>query len=549
MISRSFLPSLAAALLAAGFAGATQAASVCFFELEQYQGAAFCSDTSSPLLGRIWNDRISSVRVPAGASVKLYENANYGGRMVQITADSPSLAQLSFDDQTSSYQITQPPPKADVWVTYPDRSRLLSWDGQRSFDTNTAVDGATISVDEATNYQQIDGFGAALTDSATWLIQNRLNADQRDALMQTLFGRGEGQAGISYLRIPLGASDFSRYHYTFDDTCCDLGDFSIDHDREATIPVALQAKIIGTDVKFMGTPWSPPAWMKTSNSLYWGKLRNDYYPLYATYLRRVYDDYKAAGVTFDTMTIQNEPRHEPLTYPGALYEWYDELNFVRDHLAPRMSGTGAKLVTFDHNWNLDWYPKAVMNEGTGIYEGSAWHCYGGNVSAMTGMHNAYPTKSIYLTECTGSFGSGPNFGGNLKWNMQNMFIGGTRNWAKTVMLWNLALDPTGSPHTGGCNNCRGVVTIDQSNGNVTLNEEFYAIAHFSRFVRPGATRIASTNSTDGRFISAAFRNTDGRKAMVVLNQGSATASFRAVFNGRSVSVELPASGVATLTWQ
>lgn len=543
----TFLRTLAAGLVVAASAGAAQAASVCFFELDQYRGAAFCADASSPLIGRVWNERISSVRVPAGASVKLYEHANYTGRVLELTADAATLP-ADFDNQTSSYQITQPAPKASVWVTHPDRSRLLSWDGQRTFDTNAAVDATTITVDEATRYQQIDGFGAALTDSSSWLIKNRLTDNQRDALMQTLFGNAEGQAGISYLRLPLGASDFSTYHYTFDDTCCDLADFSIDPVRTATLPLAAQAKALNPALKFMGSPWSPPAWMKTSEALGWGKLRTDQYPQYATYLRRVYDDYKAAGVTFDAMTIQNEPRHEPMSYPGAKYEWYEELNFVRSHLAARMSGTGVKLVTFDHNWNLDWYPKAVMNEGQAYYEGSAWHCYGGAVSAMTGMHNAYPNKSIYLTECTGSIGVG-NFGSNLKWNMQNMFIGGTRNWAKTVLLWNLALDPTGQPHTGGCSACRGVVTIDQGTGNVTLNEEFYAIAHFSRFVKPGAERIASSNSTDGRFISAAFRNADGTKALVVLNQSSTAGAFRAVFNGRSVSVNLPASGVTTLTWQ
>jgi len=365
--------------------------------------------------------------------------------------------------------------------------------------------------------------------------------------MQALFGFNDGNAGISYLRLPLGASDFARTQYTYDDTCCDLTGFSIDHDRADIIPVALKAKGIDSAIKFMGTPWSPPAWMKTSNALGWGKLSTDYYALYATYLRRVFDDFKAAGITFSAMTIQNEPQFEPGSYPGTKYEWYEELNFVRDHLAPRMSGTGLNLVTFDHNWDMDWYPKSVMNEGAGLYEGSAWHCYGGDVSAMSGMHDAYPTKSIYLTECTGAIGNG-TFGDNLKWNMQKMFIGGTRNWAKVVMLFNLALDPSGNPHTGGCSNCRGVVTIDQATGNVTYNEEFYAIAHFARFVWPGAKRIASTNSSDGRFISAAFRNTDGRKAMVVLNQSTTAGNFRTVFNGRSVSVYLPASGVATLFW-
>lgn len=229
------------------------------------------------------------------------------------------------------------------------------------------------------------------------------------------------------------------------------------------------------------------------------------------------------------------------------YEWYDELNFVRDHLSPKMSGTGVKLLSFDHNWNLLWYPKAVMNEGSAYYAGSAWHCYGGEYTAMGQMHDAYPQKDIYFTECSGTFSS-DDFGANMKWNMQNLFIGGTRNWAKTVLLWSLALDPSGNPHTGGCSDCRGVVSIDQSSGHVTYNVEFYAIAHFARFVWPGAVRIASTQSSDGNFVGVAFRNTDGHKALVVLNQGATFGTFKVVWNGRSVSQNLPASGVATLFW-
>jgi glucosylceramidase len=541
--------SLAAGLLLAAFASGAQAAQVCFYDGTQYGGTSFCSDVNNPALNATWNDKISSVRVPAGVTLRLYQHSNYGGRMLQLSADTPDLngPDLGFSNIASSYQLTQSPPQADVWVTYPDRSRLISWDGKRSFDTNASVDGTTITVDENTRYQTMEGFGGALTDSSAWLIRNRMNATQRNALMQALFGFNDGNAGISYLRLPLGASDFARSHYTYDDSCCDLTGFSIDHDRTDIIPLALQAKGLNSSLKFMGTPWSPPAWMKTSQVLGSGKLNPAYYPLYATYMRRVYDDFKAAGVTFSALTIQNEPQFEPGSYPGAKYEWYEELNFVRDHLSPRMSGTGVKLLTFDHNWNLDWYPKAVMAEGGAFYDGSAWHCYGGDVSAMSGMHTAHPTKSIYLTECTGTFAHS-NFGANMKWNMQNMFIGGVRNWANAVMLFNLALDPAGNPHTGGCPDCRGIVTVNQSTGAVTYNEEFYAIAHFARFVWPGARRIASSNSTDGRFISAAFRNTDGRKAMVVLNQGTTAGAFRTVFQGRSVSVHLPVNGVATLFW-
>lgn len=437
--------------------------------------------------------------------------------------------------------------QADVWVTYPDRSRLMSWDGTRSFDGDGEVDGSTISVDAGQQFQEIDGFGAAMTESSAWLIRNRLNDAQRESLLQALFGFDEGDAGISYVRIPLGASDFALDGFTYDDSCCDLGDFSIARSRDLLAPLLMRARQINSSLRFMGTPWSAPAWMKTSGALGTGKLDPARYDDYAVYLRRTADDFAAAGMPLSTMTIQNEPRFEPGTYPGMYFEWYDELNFVRDSLAPAMDGSGIKLLTFDHNWDMAWYPQATLNENTGFYAGSAWHCYGGSPDAMSAVHEAHPDAEIHLTECSGSGVS--NFGPNLKWNLQNMFIGGVRNWARTVMLWNLALDPDGNPHSGGCGDCRGVVTIDQASGQVTFNEEFYAIAHFARFVWPGARRISVTDSGDGRFIAAAFLNADGHKTVVVLNQGDTAGTVRVVEAGGSVAVTLPASGVATVFWQ
>lgn len=179
---------------------------------------------------------------------------------------------------------------ADVWVTYPDRSRLISWDGAATWSNDDAsVTASTIVIDENTTYQTMEGFGAALTDSAAWLIQTKLSSAAGAAVMQRLFGFDDGDAGISYLRIPLGSSDIALSQYTYDDGAADpdLTRFSIAHDLAYIIPTAQQAKAINANLKYMGTPWSAPAWMKTSNNLTYGKLSTAYYPNYATYLRKV----------------------------------------------------------------------------------------------------------------------------------------------------------------------------------------------------------------------------------------------------------------------
>lgn len=452
------------------------------------------------------------------------------------------LTALSFCGLVSTNAAAQ---QVDVWVTHPDKSRLISWDGKRTFDYNGNVDGNTITINANQVYQEIDGFGAAMTESSAWLIQNKMSASQRNALLEKMFGFNDGAAGISYVRIPLGASDFSTSWFTFDDTCCDLNDFNASRATNLLGPLMRRARELNGSLKLMGTPWTPPGWMKSSNWFNGGKLNPWWYATYADYLRRTYDAFNNAGMRFDSMSAQNEPLLE-VGYPSAKYEWWDELNFVRGHLAPRMAGTGVKLLAYDHNWDAEWYPDAVLREGTAYYAGTAWHCYAGNPSAMSRIHDRYPDEEIHITECSGAGAS--NFGPNMRWNMENMFIGGVRNWARSVMMWNLALDPYGNPHTGGCPNCRGVVTIDQNTGNVTYNEEFYAIAHFARFVWPGARRIGSSNSGSGNFISAAFRNANGNKTAVVFNKGNSTQTFRMVENGRSISVTLPSNGLATVFW-
>ncbi|WP_034341708.1 glycoside hydrolase family 30 protein [Deinococcus misasensis] len=467
-------------------------------------------------------------------------------------AQEPSVTPGAIRPQSST--------AVDVWVTHPDRSRLISWDGTKNFVNDGNVTASTLTINEGQTFQTMEGFGASLTDSAGWLMWYRMSAAQRNNLIQSLFGFNDGNAGISFLRIPLGGSDMAVTHYTYNDGTADpsLSRFSIGHDLTYIVPIARQAKTINSSIRYMGTPWSPPAWMKDSGSLNYGKLKPEYYQTYANYLKKTYDAYNAQGIRFNYMSVQNEPRFEPgldpdpaKRYPGTKYEWYDELNLVRYNVAPTFNGTGVKFLTLDHNWDLGWYADAVLREGSAYYEGSAWHCYAGDTSTMvsttTYFRNTYPNKGIFFTECSGTFEHN-NFGDNLKWNMQNLFIGGTKNGAKTVALWSLAQDPYGNPHLGGCGNCRGVVTINQSNGAVTLNEEFYSIAHFARFVWPGAVRIGSTDSSDGKFTGVAFRNTNGSKALVVLNQSSSTATFKMVWNGKSIQQTLPAKGVATVFW-
>ncbi|WP_081883543.1 RICIN domain-containing protein, partial [Glycomyces tenuis] len=437
--------------------------------------------------------------------------------------------------------------EAEVWVTTADQSELLEQRAGVPFGTGGA--GPRIDVDTSTTYQTMDGFGASFTDSSAWLVHDRLDQGSRDELMRNLFDPAAG-IGLSMVRQPLGATDFTvgGEDYTYDDTCCDLGDFSIDHDRAYTIPILQQAKALNPDLKIMGTPWSPPAWMKTNGSLFGGQLSGDRFDDYADYLAAYVDAYEAQGLPIYALTPQNEPHHETAGYPSMRMSWQDQAAFVGDHLGPALEGTGTRLIAWDHNWDEPDYAVNVLNdpEANRYLSGSAFHCYAGDVSAQSQVHNAHPDKGLWFTECSGGAWA-TDFGGNLKWNMQNLVIGATRNWAKSVTLWNMALDQNHGPTNGGCSDCRGVVTVDTQTGAVSYNVEYYVLGHASKFVQPGAVRVESTSHSGG-IETVAFENPDGTIALIALNAGSSDSDFTVAESGREFGYSLPAGAVATFVW-
>jgi glucosylceramidase len=443
------------------------------------------------------------------------------------------------------------------WVTTPDRSSLLAPLAMMPIRMASADGGTRIVVDTAQRFQVIDGFGAALTDAAAWLMQHRLSTAQRDALLQQLFSRRNAGAGFGVVRVTIGASDYSRSHYTFDDRPAgerddSLTHFSIAPHRDDMLPVLKRALAINPSLTVMGTPWSPPAWMKTSASLNGGTLRPDAFGAYARYLVKFVDAYAREGVPIALLTVQNEPHHEPKDYPGMRFLPAQRSQFIGEHLGPLLAQRNARvrprILDWDHNWDEPQSPLAVLQDDVArpFVSGVAWHCYAGDVRAQSTVHEAYPDKETWFTECSGGAWA-PDFGDNLRWNTRTLIIGATRHWARGVLLWNLALDPQGNPHLGGCSNCRGVVTIDSAAGTVTFNEEYYALAHASRFVLRGAHRVASTTGDD--LDTVAFRNPDGTIALIAVNSATVGRTFVVQTGQRQFTASMPAGAVATYTWR
>ncbi|MEC7263094.1 MAG: glycoside hydrolase family 30 beta sandwich domain-containing protein [Bacteroidota bacterium] len=440
----------------------------------------------------------------------------------------------------------------EVWLTKPDQSVLLQKQANALPFSASSNNYPNIDVNGSLTYQAIDGFGFTLTGGSAHVI-NQLSDNDRGALLQELFGDEANDISISYLRISVGASDLNDEPFTYDDmpageTDESLTNFSIDPDREDVIALLKEILQINPDIKIMGSPWSAPVWMKDNGSFIGGSLQPQYYGVYAQYFVKYIQAMAAEGITLDAITIQNEPLHDG-NNPSMYMTAEQQATFIKDHLGPAFetANINTKIIVWDHNCDNPQYPITVLSDSDAnpYVDGSAFHLYNGDISALSTVHNAFPNKNLYFTEQYIS--SNGSFEGDLKWHVKNVIIGSMRNWSKNALEWNLANDEGFGPHTdGGCTICKGGLTIS-SGGNITRNVGYYIVAHASKFVPVGSVRIASNIS--GNLQNAAFKTPDGSFVLIVENDGNALETFNIKFGDKWASTSLSAGAVATYIWE
>ncbi|HTZ44430.1 MAG TPA: glycoside hydrolase family 30 beta sandwich domain-containing protein [Jatrophihabitans sp.] len=409
--------------------------------------------------------------------------------------------------------------------------------------------GAAITVDDSQRQQRFWGVGASITGASASLLA-ALPASQRDQLMQSLFGRPQG-AGLAVLRQPLGANDFSIGSHTYDDTA-GLGHFSLGPDATTTLPLVRRAQQLNPAATVVATPWSAPAWMKSNHALIGGTLDGAHYAAYAQYLARTVQAYQAAGIRVGGLSVQNEPSFSPPGYPGMTLTADQQAHLLQQFVRPALDAAGLRGIGL---WALDDDYDRVADADRIVHDagvrqaiaGVAFHCYRGSISAMADFHRRNPGLPLAISECTGGDWS-PNFGANLRYDVQSLLIDGIRAGASWVTKWNVALDPHGGPTNGGCTDCRGVVTIDPVSHQVTYNEAYFALGHLGRFVTPGAYVLSVSGDSGSGVQAVAFGNPDGSHALLAFNAGAAGNSFTVTDSGRTFRASLPAGAVATFTW-
>jgi glucosylceramidase len=466
----------------------------------------------------------------------------------------------------------------ESWVTNADRSALFEKQTDSVFFGTSRGGGSTIIIDEGQKYQEIDGFGYAITGGSAELLM-RMSQAARKKILNEVFAVNDNNIGVSYLRLSIGSSDLNSFTFSYNDlneneTDFELKKFTLSQDLKDVVPVMKEILAINPNIKILGSPWSAPVWMKTNNNIRGGALKKECYDVYARYFVKYIQAMKEQGITIDAVTVQNEPLNTNNT-PSMRWLWNEHADFIKYNLGPAFTKAGlkTKIIIFDHNLDRIDYPLAMLNDPdvSKYVDGSGFHHYGGEIAAMADLHIARPDKNLYFTEQMVVERPGDKTI-NIAAQVKRLIIATTRSWSRNVILWNLAADPNNDPHTdnGGCSMCQGALTLDGD--NVTRNLAYYNIAHASKFVRPGSVRIGSTNTGDKAVVltqdeesqgirraaiiensvvlpNVAFRTPDGKIVLIVVNDTYAVSSFRIQYNGMLSSVRLSPGAAGTYVWE
>jgi glucosylceramidase len=497
-------------------------------------------------------------------------------RTGRVTALAGLLLALACCAATQAASAAPGSPRVAVYLTTADLHQTLARQRDLRFTAHSGSGAGNVTVDPSTTYQKLDpGFGVAMTDTSAYLLQNALPAKLRTKLINSLFSVSKG-IGLSFLRVPIGGSDFVVHEpYTYDDmppgqTDPPLAHFSLAHDQAYVIPMIRRAFAANRRIAVMANPWTPPAWMKTDDKLITttgplGTLIPTDYRVYANYLVKFLQGYRAAGIPVDYLGVQNEPL-TPLLFVAGIPESFlspqDEGNLIHNDVAPALANAGlgtTKILAYDDGYQRsEAYIPIVMNLAGQDVGGLAYHCYLSDASSMSDEHALYPNEPALETECASNLS-------NIE--PSQMAIRSLRNWAQGVQLWNAAVDQNWGPKVGnGCQGetpphmgqqCTAPAIINTSTHTYTLTSDYWELAQFSRFIRLGARRIASTAPNDCIDSPApppcgledvAFRNPDGSQVLVATTHDGEPHTLTVTENGQSFSDTVPDGATVTFVW-
>ncbi|KAG1737994.1 glycoside hydrolase family 30 protein [Suillus lakei] len=463
----------------------------------------------------------------------------------------------------------------DIWQTTWDKNMLFTYFRPTPDPINfvtPALSGARTSSSMIPRYTK-------LSDSSAGLMNNLKVQNPRSYwhLMDYLFNATDAanSAGFSYIRVPLGATDFSADTYSYDDISGDtsLKNFNINAAPSDIFSVLQDILSVNHMTRFHIVPWSPPGWMKSGGTMHGGSLNTQYINSMANYLLKSVQAFSNKGIPIYAISIQNEPEYSDSTYPTCNMPAATEaqIGLALRTLLNNYGFSGVKIIGYDHNWvDAANYPVQLMQQAGSAFDGVSFHCYQGSVSDQALFTSQYPNKEVYITECSGVLGA--DWWSDIKWYMDNIFIGSISYGSSSGLMWNLALDGGGQPLLPGADSCRdgcrGVVQIN-NDGTWSVNQEFYTMAQASKAILPRDVGgpwgqqigVSVGGSLDWALVVGAYKtgrvsSSDwNRYSIVVLNwddSASTTWNPRPVkatieFRGMQATYTFPV-GVTTLWW-
>ncbi len=475
---------------------------------------------------------------------------------IKAIATASGYTQSAVGSATYTINITSP--TVAVTLSTYNSTYLLSPQSSVQFGTSPAGTNQLI-IDETQQFQTIEGFGASFTDASAYDLEVVETPSLLSQTLSDLFTTTGNGIGLNFMRTPIGASDMARSIYTFDDeptgtTDINLNNFSIAHDQAYIIPLIKAAKALNPSMKLLASPWSPPAWMKIGTSIEGGTLNPSYYTPFANYLVKYLQAYSAAGITYNYLTVQNEPLNNATGLPSMGMDEPTQLTVIRDYTLPAMNAAGLTtgIMLYDHNWDTPSYPASLLTDPTLLASstivGTAWHGYSGPPGAQLGVQNQYPTKGQWETEH-----SGGTFVGNQFISDFNEITLVMRSAGKSYVKWNLALDQNSGPNINslgssyaGCGDCSALIQVNSNTGVPTKQIEYYTMGQYSKFIKPGAIRVYSSNTPV--VVSSAYINPDGTRVLVAFNNSFASTTFQVQWGTQNFTYSLTAYAAATFVW-
>lgn len=443
-----------------------------------------------------------------------------------------------------SIGLAQTQPTVQWWISSSDMSKRLAAQEPLRFAPGESDAKTVIRIDTNRTYQSILGLGSSLEHSTCYNI-SRLPREQRVKVVESLVDPERG-IGMSLMRICIGTPDFTvSAWYSYDDmlpgrTDPQMKHFSIEKDREYVLPILKLALERHPELVFFASPWSPPGWMKTNDSLCGGRIDPRHFGPLARYLARFIEAYEAEGIKIHAVTPQNEPGYFPNSYPTCGWLPEQQRDFIRDHLGPefRRRGLSTKIWCFDHNFNNLRFPTAILSDpqAAAFVDGTAFHHYEGEPAAMTTLQERFPDKHVYFSE-------GSVFG--VKGATE--IIAFLRNGARSYNAWVTIIDEKARPNPGPHDCSPTCIVLNADKLTLDYRFDYYMYGQFMKFIRPGAVRIHSDGSSES-LPNVAVRNPDGTLVVVVANPGTSATTFNIEWAGRHLPAQLDATSVATFRW-